>query len=502
MKLFVPWLQKSLLTLPLLLGATALASSSSAQEIVRLTTLHQNTTPASGLILARDGNLYGTNPGTIGEFGAVFRLTPEGVLTTLYVFPTDGSKGAGPESPLLEAADGSFYGVTDRGGANGVGTVFRVTREGALTSLYSFPGGRAGRPNNGLILGADGYLYGTTYGVPPSFAEQGVVYRLTAAGEFSVFFEVGGIPARLLQGTDGALYGTKYTVEHGGEGDVYRLLLPGGNFQGLHYFGFDGTGVLPYPVSGLVEGGAGMFYGTLYQGGDHGVGAVYRVQSDSSFTTLYSFTGGQDGARPVSELVQGGNGDFYGTTAAGGAGDGTLFRVTPAGALTTLYTFAADEGSAPAAALIRSDDGGFYGVTTRGGVNGYGTIFKLTFDTAPSRFFAGEVPVGDNVYYLSLNGGGSVFGYYAFLSDPHYLYHFDLGYEYVFDANDGQNGVYLYDFASGSYFYTSPSFPFPYLYDFSRGAVLYYFPDPNQPGRYTSTPRYFYDFSVREIISK
>jgi hypothetical protein len=121
---------------------------------------------------------------------------------------------------------------------------------------------------------------------------------------------------------------------------------------------------------------------------------------------------------------------------------------------------------------------------------------------APPSFFIGQTALGSGVYYLSLSSG-NYFGYYSFLADPNYIYHFDLGYEYVFNADDGNNGVYLYDFASSDFFYTSPSFPFPYLYDFGLNTVLYYYPDPNSPGHYnTDQVRYFYDFATGKIISK
>ena len=119
-----------------------------------------------------------------------------------------------------------------------------------------------------------------------------------------------------------------------------------------------------------------------------------------------------------------------------------------------------------------------------------------------TSFFTGEKALSNGVYYLSFPNG-NIFGYYSHLSDPRYLYHFDLGYEYVFDASDGRNGVYLYDFASSTFFYTSPTFPFPYLYDFSLNTVLYYYPDPSNPGRYnTSGVRYFYRFDTGQIITK
>lgn len=117
-------------------------------------------------------------------------------------------------------------------------------------------------------------------------------------------------------------------------------------------------------------------------------------------------------------------------------------------------------------------------------------------------FFNGEATLANGVYYLALPNGNP-FGYYAFLNDPHYFYHYDLGYEYVFEAGDSQNGLYLYDFKSNGFFYTSSSFPFPYLYDFSLNSAIYYYPDPNNAGRYnTNGVRYFYDFATDQIITK
>ena len=116
-------------------------------------------------------------------------------------------------------------------------------------------------------------------------------------------------------------------------------------------------------------------------------------------------------------------------------------------------------------------------------------------------FFAGEAQIpNSNFYYLTFSNG-NISGYYSYQYFP-YLYHNDLGFEYFIDANDGQSGAYLYDFASSTFFYTSPGFPFPYLYDFKLNAFLYYFPDPNRPGHYTNGPRYFYNFSTGQIITK
>jgi hypothetical protein len=118
---------------------------------------------------------------------------------------------------------------------------------------------------------------------------------------------------------------------------------------------------------------------------------------------------------------------------------------------------------------------------------------------AHAAFFAGEVALGNGVDYLQLPNGNP-FGYYAYLSDPAYIYHFDAAYEYVFDAGDAQGGVYLYDFASSHWWYTSRTFPFPYVYDFTLNALLYYYPDA-QPGHYTHNPRWFFNFATNQTIA-
>ena len=117
-------------------------------------------------------------------------------------------------------------------------------------------------------------------------------------------------------------------------------------------------------------------------------------------------------------------------------------------------------------------------------------------------FFSGQQNLGNDEYLLQF-ANGNYFGYYSYLPNANYIYHDDLGYEYVYDANDGQAGVYLYDFKSGHFFYTSPTFPFPYIYDFTLNAVLYYYPNPNSTGRYNiGGVRYFYNFATGKIISQ
>ena len=138
-------------------------------------------------------------------------------------------------------------------------------------------------------------------------------------------------------------------------------------------------------------------------------------------------------------------------------------------------------------------------VLANAGCSSYTVTITATCQTA-AAFFTGEVPLGNGVYYLQFPNG-TPFGYYSYLPDRRFIYHFDLGFEYWFDANDGHNGIFFYDFASTHFFYTSPSFPFPYLYDFSLNSVLYYFPDSQRSGHYTTNPRYFYNFATSQIIT-
>ena len=115
------------------------------------------------------------------------------------------------------------------------------------------------------------------------------------------------------------------------------------------------------------------------------------------------------------------------------------------------------------------------------------------------RSFHGEDSLGGGMYYLQFPNG-TPFGYYSYLTDQNFIYHFDMGFEYLFDANDANHGIYFYDFASSSFFYTSPS-TFPYLYDFSLNAWLYYLPDFNNPGRYSHNPRWFFNFATGQWIT-
>lgn len=116
-------------------------------------------------------------------------------------------------------------------------------------------------------------------------------------------------------------------------------------------------------------------------------------------------------------------------------------------------------------------------------------------------FFNGQVTLSGGVYYLAFPDD-TTFGYYNLGDfDFPWFYHYDMGYEYFFDANDCKGGAYLYDLTSNSFWFTSPSL-FPYVYDFTLNAWLYYFPDTQNPRHYTTNPRVFYDFGTSQIITR
>jgi uncharacterized repeat protein (TIGR03803 family) len=145
-------------------------------------------------------------------------------------------------------------------------------------------------------------------------------------------------------------------------------------------FNFDGSNGSD-PSSPLVQGFDGNLYGTTYGDGVLSFGTVFKITPGGTLTTLYSF--GTDGLRPYAGLALASDGIFYGTTVLGGNnGQGTIFKITPRGQLTTLYSFCAQgncpDGSFPYAGLVQATDGNFYGVTSLGGTNGKGTVFRIT----------------------------------------------------------------------------------------------------------------------------
>jgi len=290
-----------------------------------------------------------------------------------------------------------------------------------LTTLASFT--TASENPNSLIQGADGNFYGTTGAIsnrPTS--EPGVVFKLTPSGTLTTLYSFpSSHPTSLLQASDGNFYGTtpdggtnaacNSKVYPDGCGTIFKL-APSGSLTTLHNFGGrDGAN----PRAGLMQAKDGTLYGTtdyggtVAEGGTVGFGTIFTITATGTLTTLHSFSGA-DGAIPNS-LIQAVDGNFYGTTQAGGPslclvddqfGCGTAFQITPAGSLTTLANFDGADQSFDPGVLFQGTDGNFYGMASgnesinAGTPSGYwGTVFQLT----PS----GQLTT---VHNLSLDDGG------------------------------------------------------------------------------------------------
>jgi uncharacterized repeat protein (TIGR03803 family) len=383
--------------------------------------------PLGTLVQAFDGNLYGTtNVGGANAAGTVFRITPAGKLTTLYSFCSQPGcpDGADPAAGLVLANNGNLYGTTEFGGANFAGTVFRVTTAGKLTTLYSFCsqlGCTDGtEPAAPLTQATDGNFYGTAnLGGTDGF---GTVFKVTSGGARTTLHSFvgtdGAFPnAGLVQATNGNFYGT--TSEGGnsnncgyGCGTVFEITA-GGKLTVLHNFDSDpGAG----PVAGLLQATNGSFYGTTEFGGPVDAGTVFTITGGGKLTSLYSFCAladCSDGGAPFAGLVQATNGNFYGTASAGGAiGDGEVFDITAGGRLNKLHSFDASDGAIPIGGLVQATNGNFYGTTETAGANGDGTVFSLALPglgpfvaTLPS---SGKVGTGVIILGNNLNGATSV----------------------------------------------------------------------------------------------
>jgi uncharacterized repeat protein (TIGR03803 family) len=422
---------RAIATLILFIG---IAIGSQAQTFTALWTFsnQDGNQPQGTLILASDGNFYGTtyqggnlNDCQLYGCGTVFRLIPPNVLTTIYAFKgtTDGSK---PRAGVIEV-NGVLYGTTSAGGGvNGTeqGTIFSVNLDGSnFKTLHTFTGGNdGGAPYAALLLGLDLNLYGTAsqggqgqnttcvpngcgtiFSIAPDGSKFNPLYQFTGGND-------GSSPqAALIQDASGNFYST---AGNGGAlcnstltcGTVFLFRSGPVSLTPLHAFNATTDGA--NPIAPLVRKSDGTLYGTARYGGNlncginvagEGCGTIFQV-SGTTFSVIHTFQGSQvngDGAQPVAELIFGTDGNLYGTTSYGGTlagsctfdgGCGTVFSITPGRAPKILHSFAVTDGSQSEAGLVESG-GLFYGTAAYGGntdcnfPSGCGTAFSLT---APS----------------------------------------------------------------------------------------------------------------------
>ena len=425
--------------------------------------------PYSGLTLGPDGNFYGTTSqgGTNGT-GTIFQVSTNGILATLnrlpgvqyqyvtnsqgftliyystnnfttstligttgtlglngvftplYSFPaltnSDNGVGADPESDLTVGPDGELYGTTVGGGTYGAGAVFKISTSGTFTGLASFAGNTGYNPYAGVTAGPNGSLYGVVES--GGTTGYGTAYKVSSGGQFTLlnnfsFFSNGANPqGTLIQGPDGNFLGTavgggtnllqtgpsSYQAES--FGTVFKLSTNGA-FTMLAYFaGTNGAN----PYGRLAIGPDGNFFGTTSAGGISNNGVVFELYTNGTLIALTNFTG-VNGAFPYEGLTLGPDGNFYGTTEGGGNNNnGTVFQVTPAGALTTLVNFNGTNGANPNDALMLGRDGNLYGTTYTSTPDNSGTVFQVTTGGAFTNLYTfihtnfaypqGQHPVG------------------------------------------------------------------------------------------------------------
>jgi uncharacterized repeat protein (TIGR03803 family) len=342
--------------------------------------------PQGFIAQGRDGSLYSTTPygGTTND-GTVYKIAPTGELTVLYELATcRGSSG------LTLGTDGNFYGTSTCDG-NGYGSVFGVTPDGKLKTLYDFTGQDFDAyPHAPPVQASDGNFYGTTLG---SFVGNGgEVYKMTPSGHKTRLFTFdrtdGANPGDpLIQATDGNFYGTTNTggasgrCEQYGCGTVFKL-TPKGIETILHSFNVQNFDAY-YPVAPVIEGSDGELYGTAPRGGPKGHGVVFKISRTGKYAIIHSFDG-VDGETPQTGLVLATDGNFYGTTEGGGTSDvGVIFRISPGGRYSVVYSLDDTTGAYPSAALLQHTNGKLYGFAGEGGTYNYGTFFSVDLGLGP-----------------------------------------------------------------------------------------------------------------------
>jgi uncharacterized repeat protein (TIGR03803 family) len=340
---------------------------------------------------------------------------PGGTFTTLYSFSGLAADGGEPAAGLVQAPDGNLYGTTTVGGANGIGTTFRITLAGALTTLHSFdPDADGNTPYAALAIASDGKLYGTlsqgAYNSSSGLYAGGTIFSISTAGIYSNIASLpasgalGSSPsARLLQATDGSLYGTTSAGGNNGQGTLFRYNASSGLTALYHFTLADGV-----PLYGLVES-SGMLYGVTFPD-TTGYGELFSLTLPGHvFSALFSFTGNSNGGLPATALSPAGNGALFGTTQSAGSADtGTLFQLNSPSPLATLYNFPSGSiNTYTDAALLEGSDGNFYDAVifdSTVGLNasqldGAGTLFRL----APSQSVAPPVTLTSSAATVSVN---------------------------------------------------------------------------------------------------
>jgi uncharacterized repeat protein (TIGR03803 family) len=367
--------------------------------IRHLNSVTDGASPHGELIKAFDGNFYGlTNAGGTNTYGTLFRLTPAGVYTVLkhFNYSTDG---ANPRGHLVQGKDSSFYGITYKGGMYGYGTIFKMTKTGTFSVLRHLNVTTDGVSSYSSLTEAnDGSLYGMTYS--GGTYNTGTIFKITKAGVYSIVRSLntttdGASPqGDLIKGSDGNFYGSCYTGGSKGNGTIFKLTTSNGTFTVLRHLAAQTDGGNPY--GNLFQNTDGVLYGMNRSGGAGTAGTAFKITTSGTFTLLHSFVATTEGSAPNGGFVKGNDGNFYGMTSADGIyTNGTIFRMTSSGTVTVLVSFyGARYGNMPQESLLKGKDSAYYGTTSNGGTYGYGTIFKTCAGITTTLFSFNRTTTG------------------------------------------------------------------------------------------------------------
>jgi uncharacterized repeat protein (TIGR03803 family) len=352
--------------------------------------------PPGTLAQGQDGNIYTTsccggaynNQGT-EEAGAgnIFGMTPAGVLLQppLFTFNPLAPIGETPYSGLNLGTDGNLYGAVLAGYGNegpdhncsNLGSIFGIQPDGSFSFVYSFPisGAQGGTPYQAPVQATDGNLYGASDSGSCAVPETPQIYQLTPAGALTPITTGTGYFSLYLQGTDGDLYGSYEATE------IFKLTTSG-VYTPL-YSGDNNS----FQVAGLIQGSDGNFYGTSHFGGTYpDQGFVFKMTSRGKLTVLHYFDPQTaDGYYPYGGVVQGTDGNLYGVTQAGGAnGFGTIYSISTKGTgYSILYPFDGATAAYPEIALLQHTNGKLYGLSYEGGINNNGTFYSFDVGLKP-----------------------------------------------------------------------------------------------------------------------
>jgi uncharacterized repeat protein (TIGR03803 family) len=303
---------------------------------------------------------------------------------------TGGSDGGNPLDGFIADSAGNLYGTTNAGGASGYGVVFKITKSGVQSVLYSFVGGTDGEfPEGGLIRDKVGNLYGTTT-AGGGVENSGIVFMVSAAGVEQVLYTFpggtnGATPqAGLAIDAEGNLYGTTTAGGANGNGIVFKLTKKGTQWTEtvLYTFGTGTDGAIP--VAGVILRGTSL-YGTTSAGGAYGYGTIFQLTRSGAAwteTIVHNFEDGDDGAVPYGGLIADKLGNLYGAATEGGSGGGgTIYELSPASGSWTFNVIYSNPGwgiSGSFRNVALDASGNLYGTTHCDGANDAGTIYKLT----------------------------------------------------------------------------------------------------------------------------